>query len=131
MNGNKAWHAGNDGAGSGLDADLIRGMDPGRFVFGDNSRATTKFTGNLDDIQKSGFYYAATGHLLNPNSVSVRKQAYVTVEDAEYPVGDPWRRAYENSIIGRSQVQDDVPELYRTAIFSVWGNEPTVTERTE
>lgn len=28
INGNKVWHAGNDGSGSGLDADLIRGQQP-------------------------------------------------------------------------------------------------------
>lgn len=69
--------------------------------------------------------------MLNPDSVSVRKQAFVTVGDAEYPVGDPWRRAYENSACGRQQVQDEVPEPYRTAIFAVWGNEPTVAETAE
>ena len=66
--------------------------------------------------------------MLTPESVSVRKQKFVTVDGVEYPIGDPWRRAYVNSIVGRQQVQDEVPEPYKTAIFAVWGNAPTVSE---
>ena len=66
--------------------------------------------------------------MLTPESVSVRKQKFATVDGVEYPIGDPWRRAYVNSIVGRQQVQDEVPEPYKTAIFAVWGNAPTVSE---
>ena len=66
--------------------------------------------------------------MLTQDSVSVRKQKFVTVDGVEYPIGDPWRRAYVNSIVGRQQVQDEVPEPYKTAIFAVWGNAPTVSE---
>jgi len=65
--------------------------------------------------------------MLTQDSVSVRKQKFVTVAGVEYSIGDPWRRAYVNSIVGRQQVQDEVPEPYRSAIFAVWGNEPTVS----
>ena len=68
---------------------------------------------------------------LTPDSVSVKKQQYVEVNGTEYPIGEPWRRAYVNSSSGRQQVQDEVPEPYRSAIFSVWGDEPTVSEATE
>lgn len=49
------WHAGNDGAGSGLDADLLDGIDSARFVFGANLRSTTSVT-DFNAITKSGFY---------------------------------------------------------------------------
>jgi hypothetical protein len=66
--------------------------------------------------------------MLTLTSVSVKKQQYVEVNDTEYPIGDPWRRAYTNSSSGRQQVQDEVPEPYRSAIFAVWGESPTVAD---
>lgn len=56
----KIWHSGNDGAGSGLDADNIRGVPGNWFVNGDNATAT----GTSDDMNlpaKSGFYQSPTG----------------------------------------------------------------------
>lgn len=69
--------------------------------------------------------------MLTPTSVSVRKQQYVEVNGTEYPIGEPWRRAYVNSASGRQQVQDEVSEPYRSAIFAVWGNEPIVPDPIE
>lgn len=66
--------------------------------------------------------------MLTQDSVSVRKQKYVIIDGTEYPIGEPWRRAYVNSAAGRQQVQDEVPEPYRSAIFAVWGDEPTVAD---
>lgn len=66
--------------------------------------------------------------MLTYDSVSLKKQSFVTVEGAEYPIGEPWRRAYVNSTKGRQQVQNEVPEPYQTAIFAVWGDVPTVSE---
>ena len=66
--------------------------------------------------------------ILTHDSVSVKKQRYVEVNGMEYPIGEPWRRAYVNSTAGRQQVQDEVPEPYRAAIFAVWGDEPTVAD---
>ena len=66
--------------------------------------------------------------MLTPTSVSVKKQQYVEVNGTEYPIGDPHRRAYVNSSAGRAAVEDEVPEPYRSAIFAVWGDEPTVTD---
>lgn len=64
--------------------------------------------------------------MLTPISVSVKKQQYVEVNGTEYPIGEPWRRAYTNDSSGRQQVQDEVPDPYRAAIFAVWGEEPPV-----
>jgi len=69
--------------------------------------------------------------MLTQDSVSLKKQQYATVDGKEYPIGEPWRRAYINSVQGRAQVQAEVPEPYLSAIMAVWGETPTVTEPTE
>lgn len=66
--------------------------------------------------------------MLTQDSVSLRKQQFAIIDGKEYPIGQPWRRAYVNSTTGREQVQAEVPEPYKTAIFAVWGDAPTVTE---
>ena len=66
--------------------------------------------------------------MLTEESVSVRKQKFVELNGTEYPVGDPWRRAYMNSPKGRAAVEADLPEPYQSAIFAVWGEEPTVPD---
>ena len=66
--------------------------------------------------------------MLTLDSVSVKKQQYIVQDGKEYAISEPWRRAYANSIQGRQQVEVEVPEPYRTAIFAVWGDAPTVTE---
>lgn len=53
--GNKLFHVGNDGAGSGLDADLLDGLDSNKFVRNDldntlNGALTITKTGNAVDI---------------------------------------------------------------------------------
>lgn len=53
--GNKVWHAGNDGSGSGLDADLLDGVQ--------NGEVTAKYlnpiteAGDLNNLTKNGIYY--------------------------------------------------------------------------
>ena len=69
--------------------------------------------------------------MLTQDSVSLKKQQYATVDGKEYPIGEPWRRAYINSVQGRIQVQSEVTEPYLSAIMAVWGETPTVTEPTE
>jgi hypothetical protein len=57
----KDWNASNDGSGSGLDADLLDGLDSSRFVFGEATNATIVYsTGSANNIAKSGFYRADT-----------------------------------------------------------------------
>jgi len=53
--GSTVWHAGNDGAGSGLDADLLDGIDSSRVVYGSNSNKTTN-TSTYNSALASGFY---------------------------------------------------------------------------
>ena len=66
--------------------------------------------------------------MLTQDSVSLKKQKFTTVDGVEYPVGQPWRRAYVNSITGRAQAQTEVEEPYKTAIFAVWGDTPTMDD---
>ena len=66
--------------------------------------------------------------MLTVDSVSLRKQTFATVEGDEYPIGQPWRRAYSNSVSGRAQVELEVSEPYKTAVLTVWGNSPTIDE---
>ena len=69
--------------------------------------------------------------MLTQDGVSVKKQQYAVVDGQEYPIGQPWRRAYINSAQGRQQVQAEVSEMYKRVIMLMWGEEPTVTKQTE
>ena len=69
--------------------------------------------------------------MLTADSVSIKKQQYTVVDGKEYPIGEPWRRAYINSVQGRAQVQAEVPEPYLSAIMAVWGDAPTVPDNPE
>ena len=52
---NQVWHAGNDGSGSGLDADLLDGIDSSRVVYGDNATGSSS-NQNPNNTLKSGFF---------------------------------------------------------------------------
>lgn len=65
---------------------------------------------------------------LTQDSVSLKKQNYVTVDGQELPVGEPWRKAYINNTSGRAEVEAEVSDPYKTAIFAVWGDSPTVAD---
>ena len=65
--------------------------------------------------------------MLTEDSVSVKKQQYTTVNGKEHTIGEPWRRAYVNSVKGREQVQAEVIEPYRSVVMMMWGDTPTVT----
>lgn len=66
--------------------------------------------------------------MLTQNGVSVKKQQYIVQDGKEYAIGEPKRTAYVNSVQGRSQVQDEVIEPYKSAIMLIWGDEPTISE---
>jgi hypothetical protein len=66
--------------------------------------------------------------MLTRDSVSIKRQNYIEQYGKEYEIGQPWRRAYVNSAQGREQVEAEVPEPYKSAIFAVWGDTPTVTD---
>lgn len=57
INGNSVWHSGNDGAGSGLDADLIDGINSNNIVYGTNGYACNNIiNADFNTINKSGLY---------------------------------------------------------------------------
>lgn len=66
--------------------------------------------------------------MLTTDSVSVKTQKYATVDGIEYPIGQPHRKAYENSTKGRQEVEAELPEAQKNAIFAVWGDTPTVAQ---
>jgi hypothetical protein len=51
----KVWNAGNDGTGSGLDADMIDGIESSRIVYGNSSQKSNDIP-NADLAIASGFY---------------------------------------------------------------------------
>ena len=66
--------------------------------------------------------------MLSENSVSVKKQQFIEQDGTQYAIGQPHRNAYINSIRGREEVQKELPQEQQNAIFSIWGDTPTVTE---
>lgn len=66
--------------------------------------------------------------MLTQDGVSVKKQRYYNDNGTLYPIGQPHRKAYVNSIFGRQEVQTELPQEYQNAIFAIWGNEPTILE---
>lgn len=63
---NKVWHAGNDGSGSGLDADLLDGVQ--------NGEVTAKYlnpiteAGDLNNLTKNGIYYYGESSTNTPST---------------------------------------------------------------
>lgn len=66
--------------------------------------------------------------MLTQDGVCVKKQNYTTINEVEYLIGEPSRKAYVNSTRGRTEVQEELDTKYVTAIFAVWGDTPTVSE---
>ena len=67
---NVVWHAGNDGSGSGLDADLLDGVDSSRFVYGNSGtrRGTNLISNwNQSDYPDVAFLSAEAGGSNAPN----------------------------------------------------------------
>lgn len=64
--------------------------------------------------------------MLTQDSVSVKKQTYIEYMGQQYPIGEPWRRAYANSEKGRQQIVDELPQAQVNAIMAVWGDTPTM-----
>ena len=64
--------------------------------------------------------------VLNEYSVTVKTQKYMELEGEELNVGELHARAYPNSERGRAELAEEVSEPYLSAVFAVWGKEPTV-----
>lgn len=97
INGNTAWHAGNDGSGSGLDADLIDGIDSSSILWGNAKGTNDSVTTDADGLDKTGFYtssafvtrpdgvenwmYIQHIKLYNNNSLYQKQVGYDTYDD--------------------------------------------------
>lgn len=59
---------------------------------------------------------------LTTKSVSLVKQKVVIEGEREYPFGEQWRRAYENTVEGIEILKAEVQEPYLSTILNLWGN---------
>ena len=76
--GHKLWHSGNDGSGSGLDADLLDSLHASSFLRSDTS------TTNNTDIRAPIFYDSNdTSYYLDANSTSTSLKIAGTIEQGE------------------------------------------------
>ena len=73
-------------------------------------------------------YETITIDNLNINTVTIKKQRVAEIEGNKYPIGTLNTTSYMNSIKGRNKLQQEVSEQYAKAIFTVWGDTPTVEE---
>ena len=77
INGGKVWNANNDGADSGLDADLLDGIQSERIIFGDNEHGTIDIATperpdlTINTINKSGFYRDNVTSLYDTNDYTL------------------------------------------------------------
>lgn len=69
--------------------------------------------------------------MLTPDSVSILKQQYITIDGADIKVGDNIRNAYMNTQTDRNTLKDVLPEDYYNAVLAVWGDTPTVEDPVE
>ena len=76
VEGNLVWHAGNDGSGSGLDADMVDGIQAERIVYGKNLYATLDGRIDLDTITKTGHYWVGSGASNYPVNGAVMHMNY-------------------------------------------------------
>lgn len=68
---------------------------------------------------------------LTTYSVSIVTKKYIELEGTRYFVGEPHRCAYLNSTYGRTAIATALAEPYLSAVMTMWGTEPTVTEPAE
>jgi hypothetical protein len=62
--------------------------------------------------------------MLNINNVIV---LYQTLDSDGYVLKNH-RVGYDNSLTGRKRVEEEVVEPYKSVIFMMWGDEPTINE---
>ena len=63
---------------------------------------------------------------LTADSVSILTRKYVEIDGIPTQVGENHRRAYENSEKGRISIQENEPKEVVDAVFTFWGDTPTV-----
>lgn len=58
--------------------------------------------------------------MLTTTSVSVVKQKYYKDDNGEYPIGEPWRRAYNNSPESIGDLKAELEEPYLSVVLQMW-----------
>lgn len=120
--GNKVWHADNDGAGSGLDADLLDGIQAERIIYGDTNKGTINVANpnenseKANSLTKSGFYRC------NSDISDNGKEFASEIIHWEHPDA-PWALQ-----IGSTYKIDD-PIVFRHKSDGVWGKKYTLVSR--
>ena len=71
-----------------------------------------------------------TVDMLTNDSVSILTRKFAEIDGVEAQIGQDHRRAYVNSKTGRSGLQENEPEEVVNAVFSIWGDTPTIEEPT-
>lgn len=64
--------------------------------------------------------------LLNQDSVSIVFTKYIEYSGQKLQVGEAVRTAYTNSAQGRTELENQVPKPYLSAVLAVWGDTATI-----
>ena len=108
ISGNKAWHAGNDGSGSGLDADTLDGSHASSF----QTRSLTDSSRNINLLQSNGG--GSAGIFLGDSNGSFRMQLY----------GDGSNYGFLNAKWGSWSLKvDSSSNLYMTGNVTAYSDE--------
>ena len=78
----KVWHAGNDGSGSGLDADLLDGYHSTSFSKRSNINIEVKTTVNVEDFAKNTALTGEAGTMLSVTGWAWSNSAYIKLNDS-------------------------------------------------
>ena len=68
---------------------------------------------------------------LGIDSVSVLTKNFIEYNGTKFQVGGNHRKAYVNSERGRKEIMSELGEPYLSAVMAVWGDNPTVVEKTD
>lgn len=75
---------------------------------------------NMNIIKK------VTIDMLTDTSVSILTQNFVEIDGVEMQVDKNHRKAYVNTESGRNEIENEQEESTINAVFSIWGDNPTV-----
>ena len=68
--------------------------------------------------------------MLTNDSVSIITKKFIDVDGIKTQVGENHRCAYVNSERERAKISEEQPEEVVNAVFSIWGDTPTIEEPT-
>lgn len=72
-----------------------------------------------------------TVDMLTKDSVSILTQQFIELDGIKTQVGENHRIAYCNSKGSRELLAKEQPPEVRDAVFTIWGDTPTINEETE